>query len=55
MFDFDPHLYRDEGLEKESLFAKCFPFSKLVRVGRFHYNDFQIRFYHLLQLNHLFI
>ena len=30
---------------------KCFPFSKLVRMGRFHCNDFQNRFHHLLQLN----
>ena len=48
MFEFDPHLYRDERLEKKSLCAKCFPLSKLGRVGRFHCNDFQIRFHHLL-------
>ena len=52
MPEFDPNLYRDEGLEKQSLCVKCFPFSKLVPVGTFHCNDFQIRFHHLLQSNH---
>ena len=52
MFEFDLHVYRDEGLENWSVGVECFPFSKLVWMGRFHCDDFQIRFHHLLQLNH---
>ena len=52
MFESDPPLHGNEGLEKQSLCMKCVSFSKLVPVGRFHGNGFQIRFYHLLQLNH---
>ena len=52
MLEFDPHLYGNGDLEKQSVCMKCVPFSKLVHVVRFHCNGFQIRFYHLLQLNH---
>ena len=52
MLEFDPRLRRDEGLQKYSLFMKCFLSSKLVQMSRFHCNDYQIRFHHLLQLNH---
>ena len=36
MFEFDPHSQRDEGLEKSPC-EKCFPFSKLVWMGREHF------------------
>ena len=52
MIEFDPRLYRDEVLEKQSQRVLCFPFSQLVRMGRFYCNDFQIRFHHLLESNH---
>lgn len=40
MLEFEPHLYKDEGLQKESPCVKYFLSKKLARESRFHCNDF---------------
>ena len=42
MFESDPHLYQNKDPEKYSLCVKYFAFLKIVQMGLFHCNDFQI-------------